>query len=138
MALPCCFSFAGFLEGMDVIPAGHPSTGDNGPLVWTVGGWVATVWVVSVAADREKEAILCKIEPTLSQASPVPSAKGRMPLGVRKLFGLVGVSWIIWGSEKIPRSGLWTEYNDAGELLISWTGMVPFEGTGEHVEAGKM
>lgn len=91
---------------MGTVSAGLRSADGIRPLLWTIGGWVTAAWVVSVMADWEKEAILCKIEPTLSLASPVPSSNDRMVLGLEGLSGLIGLSWAAWGLERIPSLGL--------------------------------
>lgn len=104
-------------------------------MVWTGGGWVTAG--ESVPAALEKEAILCKIEPTVSLASPGPSSKGRALLGVEGLDGRLEAIWTVWGPDRISIWGLWAGERGTGEQLISGTGMDPCEGVGECAEKGK-
>lgn len=82
------------------------------------------------AAGREKDAILCKMEPTLSRALPCASSgslttAALAPGGLARVPAPVPTTWTTWGPESICSCGVWAGDRGMGERLTPGTGMEP-------------
>lgn len=105
----------------------------------TARGWAKPAGLVS---GQEKDAILCKIKPTLSVASSTLSSKEPVTLGLDALeelegLGRLGTTWTTWGPGRISNWRLWAGERGTGEQLISGTELELCERVGEHGECEK-